>query len=53
MTVESLTMNFDKAIESVLALIGGTNSSVDALTTFQAAWHHPNPTKQELWQEGI
>ena len=50
---ESLTMNFDKAVKSVLALIGGTDSSVDVPKTFQEAWHHPNPIKQELWRKAI
>ena len=50
---ELLMMNFNKAVESVLALIGGTESSVDVPTMFQEAWHHPNPIKQELWRKAI
>ena len=53
MIAESLTMKVNKAVEFFMALIGGMYSSVDVLTTFQAAWHNSDPTKQELWQESI
>ena len=50
---ESLTKNFEASAESVLALSGGTDLSIDAPMTFQVAWHHPDAIKQELWRKAI
>ena len=50
---ESLLMNFDTAAETVLALIGGTDSSADVPLTFQEAWYHEDPVERKLWREAI
>ena len=46
-------MNFDKAAETILALIGGTDNSVNVPQTFQEAWNHPDPIERELWCKAI
>ena len=43
---EYLMMRIDEAAEMFLALIGGTNTSVDVPDKFQEAWHHPDLVKQ-------
>ena len=53
MIAESLLIKFDKAAETILALIGGTNISADVSTMFQEVWYHPDPNKGKLWRKAI
>ena len=48
MIADSLLIKLDEAAETILALIGGTDTSADVPTTFQEAWYHPDPIKQKL-----
>ena len=50
---ESLLIKFDEAAETILALVGGTDTSADVPTTFDEAWNHPDPTERKLWREAI
>ena len=46
-------MDFDKAAETILALIGGINNNVDVPQKFQEAWNHPDPIEQDLWRKAV
>ena len=50
---ESLLMDFDKAAETVLALISGIDNSVNVPHTFQETWNRPNLIERELWRKAI
>ena len=45
--------NYDVTAETLLSLIGGTDTSREVPQTFQEAWWHEDENERKLWREAI